>query len=86
MTFKNESIQSLVCGTPSVVIENGKFVEKELRKLKFSMNDLMEQLRIENIRNISDVEFAILKPPGILVSFQPVQTRDSQRFGCFHEI
>ena len=30
------------------------------------MNDLMEQLRIENIRNISDVEFAILETTGNL--------------------
>jgi uncharacterized membrane protein YcaP (DUF421 family) len=81
VTLKNESIQSLVCGTPSVVIENGKFVEKELRKLKFSMNDLMEQLRIENIRNISDVEFAILETTGNLSvipksQYRPVTPRD----------
>ena len=79
VTLKNESIQSLVCGTPSVVIENGKFVEKELRKLKFSMNDLMEQLRIENIRNISDVEFAILETTGNLSVIPKSQYRRDPR-------
>jgi uncharacterized membrane protein YcaP (DUF421 family) len=75
VTLKSEPVQSFICGTPSVVIENGKLVEKELRKLRFSINDLMEQLRIQNIRNISDVEFAIFETTGNLSVIPKSQCR-----------
>lgn len=66
ITLKSEKARSIICGKPNILIENGKIVDKELKKLRISMNDLIEQLRIKNFPNIDDVEFAILETNGDL--------------------
>jgi uncharacterized membrane protein YcaP (DUF421 family) len=66
ISLKNERIRNIICGTPSILVENGKIKEKELKKLRYNLSDLMEQLRIKNISNIADVEYAILETSGEL--------------------
>lgn len=75
ISLKSERARGLICGTPSVVIENGKIVEKELYRLRYNINDLLEQLRSKNIPNISDVEFAILETSGQLSVIPKSQKR-----------
>lgn len=65
-SLKSERIREFVCGSPSIVIENGKINERELKRLRYNLNDLLEQLRSKDIPNISDVEFAILETGGQL--------------------
>lgn len=66
LALKSERARGVICGAPSVVIENGKIVEKEMQRLRYNINDLLEQLRAKNFSNISDVEFAILETSGQL--------------------
>lgn len=66
ISLKSGKARSIICGTPSVVISNGKIIEKELEKLQYSISDLLEQLRSKNCPNISDVEFGILETNGEL--------------------
>ena len=66
ISLKNERARAIICGTPSVLIENGKIVEPELQRLRYNLSDLMEQLRAKNIPNVADVEFAILETSGQL--------------------
>ncbi len=66
ISLKNERIRNIISGTPSILIENGKINEKELKKLRYNLSDLLEQLRIKNISNIADVEFATLETSGEL--------------------
>lgn len=73
--LKSERARSVVCGTPSVLIENGRIVEKELARLRYNINDLLEQLRAKNTPNISDVEFAILETSGELSVIPKSQRR-----------
>lgn len=66
LNLKSELARKYICGTPSVVINNGKIVESELKRLQYNINDLLEQLRSKNCCNVSDVEFAILETSGDL--------------------
>ena len=66
ISLKSERARAIICGTPSVLIENGKIVEPELQRLRYNLSDLMEQLRAKNIPNVADVEFAILETSGQL--------------------
>ena len=66
ISLKSDRARAVICGTPSVLIENGKILEPELQRLRYNLSDLMEQLRAKNIPNISDVEFAILETSGQL--------------------
>lgn len=73
--LKSERARSVVCGTPSVLIENGRIVEKELARLRYNINDLLEQLRAKNTPNVADVEFAILETSGELSIIPKSQKR-----------
>ena len=57
------------------MIRNGKIVQKELARLRFNVNDLLEQLRTNNIVNVSDVEYAILETNGQLTVIPKAQKR-----------
>lgn len=74
-TLKSESARGIICGTPSVLIENGKIVEREMTRLRYNINELLEQLRAKNIPNIADVEFAILETSGHLSVIPKSQKR-----------
>jgi uncharacterized membrane protein YcaP (DUF421 family) len=64
INLKSERARAFICGKPSILIENGKIREDELKRQIYNINDLMEQLRIKNFNNIADVEFAILETNG----------------------
>lgn len=64
INLKSERLRGIICGKPSVLVEGGRIVESELRRQRYNLNDLMEQLRAKNFANIGDVEFAILETSG----------------------
>jgi uncharacterized membrane protein YcaP (DUF421 family) len=75
ITLKSGRARTIICGTPSIVIQNGKIVQKELARLRFNVNDLLEQLRTNNIVNVSDVEYAILETNGQLTVIPRAQKK-----------
>ena len=62
--LRSQWIRRVVCGTPSILIENGRVQQQELKRLRINLNDLLEQLRAKNFPNVEDVEFAILETSG----------------------
>lgn len=75
LTLKSIRARALICGKPSILIENGKICEKELCREMYTLNDLLEQLRIKNVANLADVEFAILETNGQLSVIPKSQKR-----------
>lgn len=75
ITLKSEKARDIICGTPSILIRRGKIVEEELKKNCYNLTDLLEELRIKNVPNISDVEYAVLENNGNLSVFPKVQKR-----------
>ncbi|MBS4007772.1 MAG: DUF421 domain-containing protein [Clostridium sp.] len=66
LSMKNHTIRRIVNGSPSIVIANGKIIEKELRKLRYNISDLLGQLREKDVANIADVQYAVLETSGEL--------------------
>lgn len=66
LSLKSHTIRSIVDGVPSIVIANGKILEKELRKLRYNVSDLLGQLREKDVSNIADVQYAVLETSGEL--------------------
>lgn len=66
LSLKSQLARKILSGKPSIVVVKGKIIEKELRKQRFNIDDLIEQLRIKNVSNIEDVEYAILETGGQL--------------------
>jgi len=78
VSMKSEKARGIISGSPSIVVDNGRIVEPELRKLRYNVNDLLEQLRAKNFPNPADVEYAILETNGQLSVIPKSQKRPLQ--------
>ncbi|WP_368996456.1 DUF421 domain-containing protein [Caldifermentibacillus hisashii] len=65
-SLRSRNFRKLVESEPTIIIKDGKIIEKQMKKQRYNFDDLLMQLRENNIRYISDVEFAILEPTGKL--------------------
>ena len=80
-TVKWRKASKLVDGEPSVVIMNGMIMEDAMRKMRYTVSDLLEQLRSKDIFDIKQVEFAVLERSGEITvlkksQYQPVTPND----------
>ena len=75
VALSSQTIRRIVCGSPSVLIENGIIQEANMRSLRYNINDLLEQLRGKGYPNIADVEFALLETNGKLSVIPKSQRR-----------
>ncbi|WP_246246402.1 DUF421 domain-containing protein [Paenibacillus lemnae] len=73
--LKNRKVRLLADGKPSILVSNGKLHRKEMSRLRYNLDDLMQQLRGKDIDSLADVEFAILETSGQLT----VIPKDSQQ-------
>ena len=64
LCLKNEKIRSVVSGRPSVIMLKGKIDEIEMKKLRFNLSDLTEELRIQGYMDISQIDTVILETNG----------------------
>jgi uncharacterized membrane protein YcaP (DUF421 family) len=64
--LKSRRFRNLVDGEPSVLIEHGQIQDKEMKKTRYTLSDLMMQLREKGVAHVADVEFAILETSGKL--------------------
>ena len=63
-TLKSVHLRSLFFGRPSVLILRGKVIQRELRKNRFSLDELMQELRNQGVLDISKIEYGILETDG----------------------
>ncbi|MFX3634878.1 MAG: YetF domain-containing protein [Candidatus Pristimantibacillus sp.] len=66
VALKNRKIRLLFDGKPSVIIAKGKINREVMRKQRYNLDDLMQQLRENRVSSLADVEFAILETTGKL--------------------
>ncbi len=74
-SLKSKGVRRFISGSPSIVIYKGRINERELRRLRFHINDLLEELRQNNCPNIADVEAAVLETNGQLSVIPKVSAR-----------
>ena len=66
LALKSERVRALICGTPTILINNGRLLPEAMERLRVNLNDLLEQLRSKEYPNISDIAFAVLENNGAL--------------------
>ncbi|MFC4617760.1 DUF421 domain-containing protein [Camelliibacillus cellulosilyticus] len=64
LAMKSRVFSNIVAGKPTILIEDGKVNEKNLRKSKLTLGQLMLNLRDKNAFKISDVELAVFETNG----------------------
>ena len=77
INMKSIKMREIICGKPSILIYRGRIDEKMLRKERFTINELEERLRGNNVNNIGDVEYAILETSGQLTVIQKPNKRNA---------
>lgn len=80
ISFKKRKIRTMFDGKPSVIINNGKIMIKEMIKQRYNLDDLLTQLRQNNIDDIKDVEYAILETNGNLTTFIKNEEKKDKTF------
>jgi uncharacterized membrane protein YcaP (DUF421 family) len=78
LSLKSETFRELVDGKPTIIINKGKIDEEAMRKQRYNFDDLLVQLREKNVKNVADVEFAILEPSGKLSVFEKEKGKKKQ--------
>ena len=75
INLKSIHLRGFISGKPTILIYRGKINEKALKKERFTINELQERLRNNNIVNIGDVEYAILETSGQITVIQKPEKR-----------
>lgn len=66
LSIKSKRFRSIVDGKPVIIINKGKIDERMMRKQRYNLDDLLSQLRVQNVFDVRDVEYAILETSGEL--------------------
>ncbi|ALS21241.1 MULTISPECIES: DUF421 domain-containing protein [Paenibacillus] len=66
LALKSNLLRKWFDGTGTVMIKDGKIMEDNLKKERYTADELLEQLRIKGVFNVADAEFAVLEPSGDL--------------------
>lgn len=77
INIKSIKAREIICGKPRILIYRGKIDEKALKKERFTINELQERLRGNNIVNLGDVEYAILETNGQVTVIQKPGKRNT---------
>lgn len=77
INLKSLKAREIICGKPRILIYRGKIDAKALKKERFTINELQEKLRGNNIVNLGDIEYAILETSGEVTIIQKPEKRGS---------
>ena len=75
LNIKSSKMREFICGKPTILIYKGKIDEQKMKKERFTLNELEEKLRSNNVMNLGDVEFAILETSGDISVIQKPNKR-----------
>lgn len=75
INIKSIKARKIICGKPAILIYRGRIDETVMKKERFTINELQERLRGNNVINIGDVEYAILETSGQVTVIQKPNRR-----------
>ena len=61
---RNIRFRAFLCSRPSIVVEDGRILSREMEKNRFTVDELMEELRVAGVTDISSVKYAVLETTG----------------------
>lgn len=64
LSMRNIRFRAVICGRPSIIIQDGKLLQEEMRRNRFTADELMEELRMKGHTDIAAIKYAILETNG----------------------
>lgn len=83
LSMKSTMARKLICGEHQLMIEDGRVLEREMRRARYNINDLLSQLRQKGYPDPSQIQYAMLETSGDLSvvpkpEYRPVTAHDLQ--------
>jgi len=75
LSLKSRVMRKLLSGNPRIIIRDGVLNQQEMKNLRWSIDDLTEQLRLGGIFDIREVNFAVVETTGALSAYQKFGAR-----------
>lgn len=66
LTMKSLKLRALLSGVPSILIRDGKMDQKEMRRTRMTLDEVLEELRLQGYTDPSSIKYAILETNGQL--------------------
>ena len=79
ISLKSRKCRKFLAGDPTIVIQNGNILEKNMNKMRYTLDYLNQQLREKDVFNIEEVLFAIVETNGTLTVLKKPQFRNVTR-------
>ncbi|MEK4747159.1 MULTISPECIES: DUF421 domain-containing protein [Bacillota] len=79
LSLKNRKARKFLAGDPTIVIQNGKVLEKNMNKMRYTIDYLNQQLREKDVFNVEEVLFAIIETNGSMTVLKKPQYRSVTR-------
>ncbi len=79
VALKSRKMQKMINGEPVVVIQDGKILENNLRKMKMNFDEFMMLLRLKDIFDFTEVKLAIIEPSGGLSVIKKAEYENIER-------
>lgn len=82
VSLKSAKFKNAVFGSPSILILNGEICQHELKKNRFSIDELFEQLRKQGITDVASVRCAVLETDGNFSVIQYARAKPPDARAC----
>jgi len=66
ISLKSQRARELLSGHPSIVISEGRLMQGELKRMRITIDDIYEELRLQKVEKLADVSYAVLETNGKL--------------------
>jgi uncharacterized membrane protein YcaP (DUF421 family) len=64
LAFRSRTARRILEGDPIVLVENGKLIERNLKRERMTKDELTEEMRMSQIGSLDEVSWAILEASG----------------------
>lgn len=84
--LKSSKIRKLMIGSPRIIVSDGKVLQNEMKRLRYTVDDLTEAMREQSIFDITQIHYAIVETTGkinfmLKKDYQPAEKQDVQAGG-----
>ena len=66
LSMRSVRLRAFLFGKPSLLIFHGRIDQREMRQIRFTLDELMQEMRSQGVRDLSTVEYAFLETSGKL--------------------
>lgn len=79
--LKSAKVRKLMIGSPRIIISEGDILQKEMKRLRYTVDDLTEAMRDQQIFDITEIHYAIVETTGkinflLKKDYQPAERKD----------